>query len=71
MPQNLLGRAQQTADIIASAHQIFPIARRELRELNMGDWDRTTFSEIKAKYRLKYMNHTLNWRKSIMLTPLC
>lgn len=45
-----LERAQQTAEVIASAHQILPIARVELRELNMGDWDGKTFSEIRAKY---------------------
>lgn len=45
-----IGRAQQTADLIASAHQIVPIARVELRELNMGDWEGKTFSEIRANY---------------------
>ena len=45
-----LGRAQQTAEIIASAHQIVPIARVELREVNMGDWEGKTFSEIRARY---------------------
>jgi len=45
-----LGRAQQTAEIIASAHQIAPLVRLELRELNMGDWEGTTFTEIKAKH---------------------
>ncbi|MDR3542179.1 MAG: alpha-ribazole phosphatase [Desulfosporosinus sp.] len=45
-----LKRSQQTADIIASAHKIIPIARRELRELNMGEWEDKLFSEIRAKY---------------------
>jgi len=45
-----IGRAQQTAGIIASAHHIVPIAHVELQELNMGDWEGKTFSEIKAKY---------------------
>lgn len=45
-----IGRTQQTADIIASAHQIVPMARVELRELNMGDWEGKTFSEIRAKF---------------------
>ena len=45
-----LGRAQQTANIIASAHQINPTPCVELRELNMGDWDGKPFSEIRAKY---------------------
>lgn len=45
-----LGRARLTADIIASPHPIVPIARGELRELNMGAWEGRTFSEIRAKY---------------------
>lgn len=43
-------RVQQTADIIASAHQCVPIARVELRELNMGAWEGKPFSEIRTKY---------------------
>ncbi|MDR3599744.1 MAG: alpha-ribazole phosphatase [Desulfosporosinus sp.] len=45
-----LRRAQQTADIIAAAHQITPVVRAELRELNMGDWDGELFSDIRTKY---------------------
>lgn len=45
-----LNRSQQTADIIASAHQIIPRARVELRELNMGNWDGELFSNIRSKY---------------------
>lgn len=45
-----LTRAQQTADIIASAHQIVPEVCVGLRELNMGDWDGELFAKIKAKY---------------------
>ncbi|TGE34430.1 alpha-ribazole phosphatase [Desulfosporosinus sp. Sb-LF] len=44
-----LERAQQTAEIISSAHSIIPTARVELRELNMGDWEGKLFSEIRAK----------------------
>ena len=44
------GRTRQTADIIASTHQIDSKACVELREINMGDWERKTFSEIRAKY---------------------
>ena len=49
-----IGRAQETANIIASAQQIDPIASAELRELNMGDWEGKLFSEIKAKYPKEY-----------------
>lgn len=45
-----LRRAQQTADIIASTHQIIPEARVGLRELNMGDWDGELFAKIRTKY---------------------
>lgn len=45
-----IARVQQTADMIASAHQIVPLDRVELRELYMGDWEGKPFSEIKAKY---------------------
>lgn len=45
-----LGRAQQTAEIIALTHPIIPTACVELRELNMGEWEGKTFSEIRAKY---------------------
>lgn len=45
-----LGRAQQTAGIIASAHPHLPTVCEELRELYMGDWEDKLFSEIKAKY---------------------
>lgn len=44
------GRVQQTAEIIASAHQIVPVALKEFRELNMGEWEGRSFSEIKAEY---------------------
>ncbi|AET66944.1 alpha-ribazole phosphatase [Desulfosporosinus orientis DSM 765] len=45
-----LDRSRQTAGIIAAAHPIHPIALEELREINMGDWEGKTFSEISAKY---------------------
>ncbi|KJR46561.1 Alpha-ribazole-5'-phosphate phosphatase [Desulfosporosinus sp. I2] len=45
-----IGRVQQTADLIASAHQIVPMARVELRELYMGDWEGKPFSEIRTNY---------------------
>ncbi|MDO0823400.1 alpha-ribazole phosphatase [Desulfosporosinus nitroreducens] len=43
-------RAQQTAEIIASAHPIIPTTCAELRELHMGVWEGKSFAEIKAKY---------------------
>lgn len=49
-----LTRSQQTADIIASAHQIIPVARVGLRELNMGAWDGELFSNIRTKYPAEF-----------------
>lgn len=49
-----LRRAQQTADLIATAHQISPVAHVGLRELNMGDWDGELFSDIKTKYPAEF-----------------
>lgn len=49
-----LERSQQTAEIIASNHQIIPTARMELRELHMGDWEGKLFSEIKAKFSTEF-----------------
>ena len=49
-----LKRSQQTADIVASAHQIVPSARVAFRELNMGDWDGKLFSEIRTKYPVEF-----------------
>lgn len=50
-----LGRAQQTAEIIASVHPIIPTAYVELRELNMGAWEGKFFSEIRVKYPKEFM----------------
>ena len=49
-----LVRSQQTAEIIASAHKIIPMARLELRELNMGDWEGKLFSDIRDNYPQEY-----------------
>ncbi|EGW38205.1 alpha-ribazole phosphatase [Desulfosporosinus sp. OT] len=49
-----LKRSQQTAHIIASVHQIVPVAHVGLRELNMGDWDGELFSSIKTKHPMEF-----------------
>ncbi|SPF55545.1 Phosphoglycerate mutase family protein [Candidatus Desulfosporosinus infrequens] len=49
-----LKRSQQTAEVIASAHQIVPTVCGELRELNMGKWEGKLFSEIKLKFPQEY-----------------
>lgn len=55
-----LWRAQQTAEIIGVAHQIQPVAVEELREINMGDWEGKTFSEIKANYPKEFQERGEN-----------
>lgn len=45
-----LMRAQQTAKIIAVPRPAAPILCPEFRELNMGDWEGKTFSEIRTKF---------------------
>ncbi|HWQ40521.1 MAG TPA: alpha-ribazole phosphatase [Desulfosporosinus sp.] len=55
-----LERSQQTADIIASVHNIIPLAREELRELTMGAWEGKLFSEIRAKYPQEFQERGQN-----------
>lgn len=55
-----LGRARQTAEIIASAHSILPTVCPELRELNMGDWEGSFFSEIRIKYPKEFIERGAN-----------
>lgn len=50
-----LERTRQTAEIIASAHTITPTNCGDLRELNMGDWEGKSFSEIRAKYPKEFI----------------
>lgn len=47
-------RSKQTADIIASAHQINPISLPEMREMNMGKWEGKLFSEIRERFPAEY-----------------
>lgn len=55
-----LARTRRTADIIASAHQMVPLAHEALRELNMGAWEGKTFSEIRAKYPKEFKERGLD-----------
>jgi alpha-ribazole phosphatase len=55
-----LRRAQQTAEIIASAHSIIPTTYVELRELNMGDWEGKLFSEIRVKFPQEFKDRGEN-----------
>lgn len=45
-----LQRSLKTAAIIASKQQIKPVARADLREISLGEWEGRTFEEIRSKY---------------------
>lgn len=45
-----LGRAMETASIIAAPHGLVPVAVPELREVNFGRWEGLTFAEIDRDY---------------------
>ncbi|KLU64223.1 alpha-ribazole phosphatase [Desulfosporosinus acididurans] len=49
-----LMRAQQTAEIIAILSTAVPILCPEFREVNMGDWEGKTFSEIRTRFPKKF-----------------
>jgi broad specificity phosphatase PhoE len=43
-------RAQKTAEIIASRYSLKPVVLEELREWDIGDWDRVAFETVKADF---------------------
>ena len=45
-----LKRAYSTAKIIGMLHKIKPKALKELREINMGEWEGLTFDKVKITY---------------------
>lgn len=45
-----LSRCLEGARTIASAFNLEPVPRRELRELHIGDWERKTWAELQAEY---------------------
>ena len=45
-----LTRAEQTSRIIAKEHNCHPISIKELREINMGEWEGMSFNEVKSLY---------------------
>ncbi len=45
-----LGRAQNSAEIIAQRYQIQPIILPQLREIDFGSWEGLNFEEVRAKY---------------------
>ena len=51
-----LQRSLKTAQMIAEKQKINPVARKELREINLGEWDGRSFEEIKKKYPTEFKN---------------
>ena len=45
-----LSRCVWGAELIATAHGLTPFLRRELRELNIGDWEGLTWDEIQTRW---------------------
>ncbi len=49
-----LARSLDTARQIGAGLALEPVARKDLREINMGDWDGLTFSEVALRYPEEY-----------------
>lgn len=49
-----LGRARQTAEIIAAPHQMQPAMAEGLREMNFGDWEGKARADVMAEYAPVY-----------------
>jgi alpha-ribazole phosphatase len=45
-----LSRCVWGAELIAAAHGLTPLLRRELRELHIGDWEGLTWDEIRQRW---------------------
>lgn len=60
-----LGRALQTAEIIAEPHGLEPITRRALREMNYGRWESHTRAEIE---RLFPESREIDWEREDSLS---
>lgn len=45
-----LGRAIQSAEILAEPHNLSPVCKEDLRERSFGLWEGMTFCEIREKY---------------------
>ncbi|MBU2699678.1 putative phosphoglycerate mutase [Sporomusaceae bacterium BoRhaA] len=45
-----LFRSQQTAEIIATHKKVVITARKDLREINLGEWENRTFAEIMQRF---------------------
>lgn len=45
-----LGRARETAEILAKPHQLDVHALSDFREINFGQWEGLTYQEISEKY---------------------
>lgn len=55
-------RAIQTAEIISSVTNVEYVTDEGLKEINFGDWEGLTWSEVKEKYPLEYQEWYINRR---------
>jgi len=62
-----LGRAYETATILAAPSLLSPIATDGLREINFGLWEGLTFKEVAAQYPEAYAL----WKQDELEAPLC
>lgn len=62
-----LKRAIKTAQIISSSKQLDPIIVNDLREINFGEWEGLTITEIMNKFP----NEFKTWRSDKSEAPLC
>jgi len=49
-----LRRGIATAEIIAEPHRVSPIIRKDLREINLGEWDGLSFEEVRLRFPKDY-----------------
>lgn len=60
-------RAKKTAEIISEKSKVVPIIFPDMREINYGDWEGLTISEIKSSYS----NEFKLWKNDKITAPIC
>ncbi len=45
-----LVRSRETARVIAAPHHLDSVAREDLREIHLGEWDGLSFAEVQRRY---------------------
>jgi alpha-ribazole phosphatase len=55
-----LQRSLKTAEIVAAGQAIRPQARRDLREIGLGEWEGLTFDEVRRRYPREFQERGQN-----------